>query len=204
MPAIRFMICSSLTLAACALVAVADEDCHCENGYYEKVVTAYKKVCHEEKVPQVVRKPYIRYENKPCPQTVMVKKEFVVKRPQTIQEEQVVTKCRKVPVKLVDPDTGCSIITYKNEYFPAKIMVPKTIMVDVRVLRDVPEERMIMAPCPVQDFRDVTVFVSKQVCETVPYQKRIRIPCPPPGPNYRVEVPVDPRAPMPTREPEGF
>jgi hypothetical protein len=198
------MIGSSLALAACAFVAVADEDCHCENGYYEKVVTAYKKVCREEKIPTVVKKPYIRYENKPCPTTVMVKREFIVKRPQEIQEEQMGTKCRQVPVKLIDPDTGCSIITYKNETYPCKVIVKKTIMVDVRVLRDVPEEQMVVRPCPVQDFRDVTVFVTKQVCETVPYQKKIQVPCPPPGPNYRVVVPIDPRVPLQTREPEGF
>lgn len=197
MPAIRFLIGSTLALAAFALVAAADENCQCENGYYEKVVTAYKKVCREEMVPTVVKKAFTRYENRPVQTTVMVCKEFTVKRPVEVPTEQIVSKCRRVPVKLVDPDTGCSIISYKNEYFPAKVIVNKTEIRDVRVRREVPEERTVMQPTPVREFRDVTVMAPRQVCEVVPYQKKIQIPCPPPGPNYRVEVPLTPGRPLP-------
>jgi len=51
-----------------------------------------------------------------------------------------VTRYRKVPIKLMDPDTGCCIITYKNEPYPAKVIVQKTqtVMVDCKVCIEVP------------------------------------------------------------------
>jgi len=58
-----------------------------------------------------------------------------------------------------------------------------------------------MKSCPVWDWRDETVIVTRQHFEMVPYQQTIRLPCPPPGPNYRVPVPLEPSGPPPAGQP---
>jgi hypothetical protein len=199
----RFLIGSGLMLALMTLAAHADgpAPCDCDKGYYERMVTCYKTVIREEKCPTVVRQAYTRYETRPVPVTIMVPREVIVKVPQEVQypEQQPCMKTRKIPVKLLDPDTGCCIITYKSECYPTTCTVIKTkiVMVDCKKCIQVPDTKTVMQTFPVRDCRDVTVIVTKQHCEQVPYQKLVRIPCPPPGPNYRVPVPLSPNDPLP-------
>lgn len=202
-----WVIGSSVLFGVAALAARADDDmsdeqppCKCEKGYYEKVVTAYKKVCREEKVPVVVKKAVYKDETRPVKTIALVPQEYVVKRPKEIMipVEKTVTKCRQVPVKLIDSETGCVVHSFKKEYFPVKVIEQekRTIMVDAKAIRMVPEERTTAQCVKVLTFRDETVYVTKQTCEMVPYQKTVRCPCPPLGPNYH-EVPAQTPPPPP-------
>lgn len=194
----RVVRMGTFLLAVSALTARAegpDPSCQCEKGYYEKVVTCYKQVCTVEQCPTVVRKPFYREELKPCVTTVMVPKPVCVKKPQqvVVPVEKIVTSCKQVPAKYVDPSTGCVICTFKTECCPVKVVQQQctTILVDVMVTQMCPEQRTVMQPYKVLDYRDETVMVPRQRCEMVPYQTTVRVPCPPLGPNYR-EVPVGP------------
>ena len=177
--------------------------CKCEKGYYEKVVTAYKKVCREEKVPVVVKKAVYKDEMRTIKVICMVPEEYIIKRPKEIMVpvERTVTRCRK-SVKLVDPETGCVVNSFKNEYYPDKVIdqEKRTIMVDAKAVRMVPQEKTTNQCVKVLTFCDETVYVSKLQCEMVPYQKTVRCPCPPLGPNYR-EVPVVQTPPPPPPQP---
>lgn len=177
----------------------------CEKGYYEKVVTAYKPVCKEERVPVVVKKLCYRDEMRPTKVTVMVPREFIEKRNKVenfeVPVEKCIQRCRKVPVKLIDPKTGCSVVVLKDEYYTDKITVmeprSRVVCVDVKVCRQVPEERIVMQPCKVPEWREETIYVMRQHTEMIPYQKVLKLPCPPLGPNYSQEVPLVPGTSVP-------
>jgi hypothetical protein len=214
------MVVGMLTLGCCLAAGKATAEGHhgpaspgcCDKGYYERVVTCYRPECCEVQVPVVVKKMCYRDVPEQVKTTVMVPREFVEKRTKVnviqvpVEKVKYVTKYRQVPVKKVDPCTGCCIITHKTECYtePCRyvVMQPKyeTVCYDVKVCRNVPEERIETRMTRVPEWRSETVYQTRLDCKMVPYQKTIRIPCPPAdSPAYRIEVPIQP--PQPTLPP---
>jgi hypothetical protein len=182
----------------------------CCKGYYEKVVTCYRQECCDVPCPVVVQKTYYRDVCEPVKTVVMVPQEYCVKQPKTITVqvpcEQIkhVTRYRQVPVKKIDPCTGCCIVTCKTECYTEAIkyvvMQPKceTIWVDVKMCRQVPVEKIEYRTRKVPEVRCETVMTTRRECKMVPYQKTIRVPCPPPHSGaYSVEVPFHGPAAVP-------
>jgi hypothetical protein len=195
-----------LTLGCCLLASkIAAEECPsgCCKGYTEKVITCYRQECTECQVPVVVKRLCYREVCEPVKTTVMVPKEFCEKRTKVnvidvpVQQIKYVTKTRQVPVKMMDPCTGCCIMSCRTECYqvpcPYTVMTQRyeTVCYDVKVCRMVPCEKIEMVKRQVPDYRCETIYQTKRNCVMVPYQKTIRVPCPSPESGaYRVEVPL--------------
>jgi hypothetical protein len=196
--------------------------CPCGKGYYEKVVTGYRKQCTEERIPVQVKNLHYRTEMREvCEQvktTVMVNKEFTVQRPKIVhtkvpsERTKQVTNYRYVPVKLVDPHTGCCVIINKKECFNETVTYTvledryETITINVKVCQPVPEERVHtvkrQVPQRIPEWRTETIYQTKVNCVMVPYQQTIKVPCPPfESGVYTVEVPLRPSCPPPATQP---